>query len=157
MKKVFFILFAASLMFFVTPATAQSNADATTQSVVKGDINEDGRVDIGDINAVIEIMAENGTIETKKYYWYAGQTEPTVDNYTTLATQVTNYPSTIEYTTTTRNYVYFLIANNKSITKVMNGAFTANVSETTSPIDGYKLYKSNAGIASGITLTIYIE
>lgn len=72
MKKVFFILFAASLMLFVTPATAQSNADATTQSVVKGDINEDGRVDIGDINAVIEIMAENGTIETKKYYWYVG-------------------------------------------------------------------------------------
>lgn len=80
MKKVFFILFAASLMLFVTPATAQSNADATTQSVVKGDINEDGRVDIGDINAVIEIMAENGTIETRKYYWYVGQTNPATNS-----------------------------------------------------------------------------
>ena len=97
--------------------------------------------------------------EQTKYYWYVGQEAVTADNYTTLdgVTQVTEYPSTIEYTTTIRNYVYFLIADNKSITKVMNGPFTANVSETTSPIAGYKLYKSNAGIASGITLTIYIE
>lgn len=92
MKKVFFILFAASLMLFVTPATAQSNADATTQSVVKGDINEDGRVDIGDINAVIEIMAENGTIETRKYYWYAGWTEPTAENIATIVNET--YPAT---------------------------------------------------------------
>ncbi len=151
-------LFAVCLLLLVaTTATAQSQSDNTQTEAVsatKADVNGDGVVNEADIEEILAIMQqENGT----KYYWYAGQTEPTSSNYTTLATQVTNYPSTIEYTTTTRNYVYFLIANNKSITKVMNGSLTANVSETTSPITGYKLYKSNAGIASGITLTIYIE
>lgn len=148
MKSKLFTLFAAFVLLFSAQASAQTN----------GDVNGDGKVDEQDIAAILEIMAEAGGVKEKtKHYWYAGQTAPTASNYTTLATQVTNYSPTIEYTTTTRNYVYFLIADNKSITKVMNGALTANVSETTSPIAGYKLYKSNAGIASGITLTIYIE
>lgn len=156
MKTKIFALFAAMMLLVGTTAMAQSDNTRTAETSLKGDVNNDGVVDVADIAAVIAVMHEQGTVETQ-YYWYVGQTQPTANNYTTLATQVTNYPSTIEYTTTSRNYVYFLIADNKSITKVMNGGLTANVSETTSPIAGYKLYKSNAGIASGITLTIYIE
>lgn len=150
MKRVFSLL-----LFFVAAMSVQ-----TVQAQTNGDVNGDGKVNEQDIAAILEIMAEAGGVkEQTKYYWYVGQEAVTADNYTTLdgVTQITEYPSTIEYTTTIRNYVYFLIADNKSITKVMNGALTANVSETTSPIAGYKLYKSNAGIASGITLTIYIE
>ena len=159
MKTKIFALFAAMMLLVGTTAMAQSDntkTSKTTETEIKGDVNNDGVVDVADIAAVIAVMHEQGTV-APQYYWYVGQTEPTANNYTTLATQVTNYPSTIEYTTTSRNYVYFLIADNKSITKVMNGSLAANVSETTSPIAGYKLYKSNAGIASGITLTIYIE
>ena len=150
MKTKFFTLFAAMMLLFGAKAMAQTT----------GDVNEDGVVNEQDITAIIQIMQEAGGVkEQTKYYWYAGQEAVTADNYKTLngVTEVLSYPSTYEYTTTTRNYVYFLIADNKTITKVMNGALTANVSETTSPVSGYKLYKSNAGIASGITLTIYIE
>ena len=46
---------------------------------LKGDVNGDGIVDVGDIATIIEIMKNGGgTAETTKYYWYAGQTQPTV-------------------------------------------------------------------------------
>ena len=44
---------------------------------LKGDVNEDGTVDVADIVAVIDIMKNGGgTDEKVKYYWYVGQTDP---------------------------------------------------------------------------------
>ena len=63
------LMMLAALMLMGTSAMAQSET-------LKGDVNGDGAVDVADIAAVIQIMKDNGDIETK-YYWYAGQTVPT--------------------------------------------------------------------------------
>ena len=54
------------------------SAFAQSESTLKGDVNEDGKVDVADINAIIKIMKDaGGTAEAPTYYWYAGQTQPT--------------------------------------------------------------------------------
>ena len=58
------LMMLAALMLMGTSAMAQSET-------LKGDVNGDGAVDVADIAAVIQIMKDNGDIETK-YYWYVG-------------------------------------------------------------------------------------
>ena len=65
-KKLLFVL-AAFFMLFGTSAMAQ------VDSTLKGDVNEDGVVDMADIVAVIKIMQETQDV---KYYWYVGQENP---------------------------------------------------------------------------------
>ena len=66
--KRFFIIFAAILLVSVS-------AFAQSKTPLKGDVNEDGVVDVADIVAVISIMKANaGPVTT--YYWYVGQTDP---------------------------------------------------------------------------------
>ena len=68
MKTKFFTLFAAFTLLFGAKAMAQTN----------GDVNGDGKVDEQDITAIIQIMQEAGGVkEQTKYYWYAGQSQPT--------------------------------------------------------------------------------
>lgn len=71
MKQRFFMLLAVVLL-------SGASAFAQTESeTLKGDVNEDGVVDVADINAIIEIMkAGGGLIEPPTYYWYVGQTNP---------------------------------------------------------------------------------
>ena len=70
MKLKIFALVAALFMLMGGSAWAQSD--------VKGDVNKDGVVNEQDIAAILAIMAKNnGVAEKTKYYWYAGQTEPT--------------------------------------------------------------------------------
>ena len=62
----------AALLLISTGAFAQSS-----ETPLKGDVNEDGKVDVADINAIIKIMRDaGGTAEAPTYYWYAGQTQP---------------------------------------------------------------------------------
>ena len=62
-----------ALLLISTSAFAQSS-----ETPLKGDVNEDGKVDVADINAIIKIMKDGGgTAEAPTYYWYAGQTAPT--------------------------------------------------------------------------------
>ena len=65
-KKLLFVL-SAFFMLFGTSAMAQ------VDSTLKGDVNEDGVVDMADIVAVIKIMQETQDV---KYYWYVGQENP---------------------------------------------------------------------------------
>ena len=75
MKKLF--LMAAMLLMSVC-TFAQSGTP------LKGDVNGDGKVDVADIVAVIEIMKNNGSTTETIYYWYISLTPPTdiqtVDN-----------------------------------------------------------------------------
>ena len=72
MKTKFFMLLAAVLL------SASAFAQSGNNGTLKGDVNNDGTVDVADINAVIEIMKNGGgTGEETKYYWYVGQTQPT--------------------------------------------------------------------------------
>ena len=76
MKRLF-MTFAAMLLVSVG-AFAQSN-----ETPLKGDVNEDGVVDVGDINAIIAIIKNCAASETI-YYWYVSTIAPT--NTTTLPT-----------------------------------------------------------------------
>ena len=70
MKVKIFALVAAFFMLMGGSAWAQSD--------VKGDVNKDGVVNEQDIAAILAIMAKNnGVAEKTRYYWYAGQTQPT--------------------------------------------------------------------------------
>mgnify|MGYP003291497303 CR=1 FL=1 len=151
MKRVFSLL-----LFFVAAMSVQ-----TVQAQTNGDVNGDGKVNEQDITAILEIIAEAGGVkEQTKYYWYVGQTEPTAENYTTLEgiQQVTAYPTAYTYTTAIRNYVYILVADNYTVSKIkdaLNG-LDVNYKEETSPITGYKLYKT-AGIAVDFPITLQIK
>lgn len=153
MKVKIFALVAAFFMLMGGSAWAQSD--------VKGDVNKDGVVNEQDIAAILAIMAKNnGVAEKTKYYWYVGQTQPTADNYTTLdgIQQVTSYPSVYNYTVPKRGYVYILLSDTKSITKMYDtsNGFDQGYNEVTSPITGYKLYKS-ASAAAGTPLAFNIQ
>jgi hypothetical protein len=64
------------MLLMCVSAFAQSG-----ETPLKGDVNEDGKVDVADINAVIKIMKDGGGIgQETAYYYYAGWTLPTVDN-----------------------------------------------------------------------------
>ena len=64
-KKLFLL---AAMMLTTMCATAQ----------VKGDVNEDGKVDVADITAVIDIIQNNGGYSTgdSPYYLYVGREDP---------------------------------------------------------------------------------
>ena len=73
MKTKKYLLMAAMLLTSVC-MFAQSN----NNEPLKGDVNEDGKVDVADIVAIVEIIQNGGgTSGETTYYWYAGQTEPT--------------------------------------------------------------------------------
>ena len=62
--KIFFLL--ATLLLTSMCAFAQSG----NKGSLKGDANEDGVVDVADINAVIQIMKKGGGIAKETaYYW----------------------------------------------------------------------------------------
>jgi len=70
--KITFLLTALLLTLFSINANAQSNT-----TPIKGDVNGDGKVDVADIVAIIEIMKNGGgTSGETTYYWYVGQTNP---------------------------------------------------------------------------------
>ena len=66
--KKFFMLLAAMLL-----SSASAFAQSGNNEPLKGDVNGDGKVDVADIAAVIEIMKNGGgTGEQTTYYWYIG-------------------------------------------------------------------------------------
>ena len=149
MKSKFFTLFAAFVLLFSANASAQVN----------GDVNGDGKVNEQDITAIIQIMQEAGGVkEQTKYYWYVGQTQPTADNYTTLAeSSSTNYTNK-NYTTEKFGKVYILVPNIVKSIKVKE--VNANVywddaaMSVTNPITGYNLYTTNAPKGGSAPLVI---
>lgn len=81
MKTKITILLTALLMLVGISVNAQVKNQtpkrAETTTPIKGDVNEDGVVDVADINAIIEIMKNGGgTSGETKYYWYVGQEPP---------------------------------------------------------------------------------
>ena len=91
MKTKAIIVVTAIMMLFGVSANAQSGT-----TPIKGDVNEDGVVDVADIVAVINIMMNGGSENKPKdgyYYWYIGPTDPTT--MSTITPIVDNTP--IEY------------------------------------------------------------
>lgn len=93
MKQKILMLLAAVLLSSVN-AFAQSGDSES----LKGDVNGDGIVDVADIAAIIDIMANGGgTVEETAFYYYAGWTLPTVDNVDEIINET--YPTSSTDTT----------------------------------------------------------
>lgn len=101
MKQKLFMVLAAMMLLVSTSASAQNVQQkevkdtaavaaktkaekqaapkkTESQTQLKGDVNEDGKVDVADIAAIIAIMKANGGVdEEPALYWYVGQIMPT--------------------------------------------------------------------------------
>ena len=112
MKQKILMLLAAVLLGSVS-AIAQSG----NNEPLKGDVNEDGVVDVADIAAIIEIMANGGGTSGETFYWYAGQNPDdnyiTSSNYTSIATQSEFTTKTINMTV--GNYLYVVVPSDKTV------------------------------------------
>ena len=110
MKRFFFLLLAAMLL-----GSASAFAQSGNNEPLKGDVNGDGKVDVADIAAVIEIMKNGGGIGGEiKYYWYYGTTIPTADNIASIAKGSSNEkpnwtsnPQSVSITNNTGVATYF--------------------------------------------------
>ena len=123
-------------------------------------MNNDGTVDVADINAIIEIMKNGGgTGEETKYYFSIGTTPVTSSNYTTVNGATTTIPTTIEYSATERNYHYILIPDNKTLTIVdaSDDAPITFTEQTDITIPNHKLYKTNGALNVGGTIRITLS
>ena len=89
MKTKKFLMLIAAMLLSCTSAFAQSG---NNNNPAKGDVNEDGTVDVADIVAVIDIMKTGGGTATVGYF-YLGTTKPKAENYKTLQGAVTSFAS----------------------------------------------------------------
>ena len=153
MKRLF-MNFAAMLLMSVSGAFAQSG----NNEPLKGDVNEDGTVDVADIAAVIAIIKNNAQPPTT-YYFSVGTTEVTSSNYTTANNATTTIPTSIEYTSSQRVRHYFLVPSNKTLSVIDKNIQAAIpiTENTTHGISNHKLYYTNGAIASGATVVITLS
>ena len=116
MKTKIFALFAAMMLLVGTTAMAQNDNTKTTETELKGDVNNDGVVDVADIAAVIAVMHEQSA-GGQKYYWYVGQTNPASMTSITPVVSDTSSPGWRLIGTTVPTYS----ASNKLWDGVTNG------------------------------------
>ena len=156
MKQKFLMLLAVVLLSCVS-AFAQSG----NNEPLKGDVNEDGKVDVADIVAVINIMKNGGGTTDGKLYFSVGTTAPTASNYTTANNATTTIPTTKEFTNNSgsKAYVYILAPSNKTVTAT-DLAITSIVSplieDTSITIPNHKVYVTDGKIANGGGIKITI-
>ena len=153
MKQKFLMLLAVVLLSCVS-AFAQSG----NNEPLKGDVNEDGKVDVADIAAVINIMKNGGGTTDGKLYFYVGTEKPTS---LSQATVVDSYPAEYTFTnpsTTEKCYVYVLTNADKTVNFYdPSDPNTPTVkTEDTSTISGYKITSTGGRIAKGGDILIKI-
>ena len=86
MKQKILMLLAAVLL-----GSASAFAQSGNSESLKGDVNGDGRVDVADITAVVDIVMKG-----EAGYFYLGTTQPTAENYQSLPGVVASYMSISE-------------------------------------------------------------
>ena len=160
MKKRLFVMLAALFVLASMSANAQVKNDnpkrVDGETSIRGDVNEDGIVDVADINAIIEIMKNNGTTT---YYFSVGTTEVTTSNYTTANNATTNIPTSTTFSTTVRGYGYILAPSNTTVA-VVNNANNNEIpitEQTSISISGHKVYKTNGALSVGGTIKITLS
>lgn len=151
--KKFFMLLAVVLL---SGASAFAQSESET---LKGDVNEDGVVDVADINAVIEIMkAGGGTGEPTVYYFYVGTTKPTSLSQATI---VSEYPAEQTYTNNSgaKAKIYVLTNSDKTVTMIDPGlgGIIDQDDVDISTIPGYKIFSTYSRWANGSPVLIRIS
>jgi len=149
MKTKKFLMLLAVMLLSCTSAFAQSG----NNTPAKGDVNEDGTVDVADLVNVIKIMKDGGgAVGEKMCYWYAGTNNGnavTADNFTDVASRIpeSEVPETGSVTANGQ-YVYFVMPETKHIESLTDGNGSA-VEFTCTDVMGYHIYKTN-DIINGI-------
>lgn len=132
-----------------------------TTSTLKGDVNGDGVVDVADIAAVIKIMTDNGSIETK-YYYYIGLEEITADNYMTLAEARTTTLPARQYSKE-KGKLYILVPDIVTSIKLKDFYLQAYVTEGGYSIDasisipGHKVYVTTPSYSGSVIVEYCYE
>jgi len=105
-KKLF--LMVAMLLMSVGAFAQNGNSQ-------KGDVNGDGKVDVADIVAIIEIIKNGGQGEEQQaregYYWYAGQDHPSTNKTIVPDTDLSSPGWRFTGTTLDADYVFDTTTN----------------------------------------------
>ena len=140
-KKLF--LMAAMLLMSVCTFAQNNNP-------LKGDVNEDGKVDVADIAAVINIMKNGGGTTDGKLYFYVGTEKPTSLSQATI---VNSYPAEQTYTNNSgaKAHIFVLTNSDKNVTFIEPNLNVVLDQESidTSTISGYKIFTTSAKWANG--------
>ena len=134
--------------FFAILSLLMLSLSSFAQAPVKGDVNEDGKVDEDDISAIIEII-KNGQNQPT-YYWYVGTTKPTSLSQASI---VTSYPAEQTYTNNSgaKSHIFVLTNSDKNVTFIEPNLNVVLDQESidTSTISGYKIFTTSAKCANG--------
>ena len=135
MKTKELFLMAAMLLMSVCTFAQDNNTP------LKGDVNEDGKVDVADIVAIIEIINNGEETTDGKLYFYVGTEKPTS---LSQASTVASYPAEQTFTnpsTTEKCYVYVLTNADKTVNFYDPADPTDALykAEDTTSISGYKI------------------
>lgn len=151
MKQKLLTLLAAVLLGSISAFAQNTNP-------VKGDVNEDGTVDVADLVNVIKIMKEGGgAVGEKMCYWYAGTNggnAVTADNFTDVASRIpeSEVPETGSVTVNGQ-YVYFVMPETRHLESLTDGNGSA-VEFTCTDLMEYHIYKTSEMINTTINYTI---
>ena len=151
MKQKLLTLLAAVLLGSISAFAQNTNP-------VKGDVNEDGTVDVADIVNVIKIMNEGGgAVGEKTCYWYAGTNNGnavTADNFTDVASRIaeSEVPETGSVTANGQ-YVYFVMPKTKHLESLTDGNSSA-VEFTCTEAMGYLIYRTNDKINGSVNYNV---
>lgn len=151
--KKLFMLLAAVLLGSVS-AIAQSG----NNEPLRGDVNEDGTVDVADLVDVIKILKDaGGAVGEKMCYWYAGTNNGnavTADNFTDVVSRIpeSEIPETGSVTANGQ-YIYFVMPESRYLESLTyaNGSV---VEFTCTDVMGYHIYKTSEMINTTINYTI---
>ena len=154
MKTKLNLLLTAVMLLLSANVFAQSGST----NPVKGDINEDGTVDVADLVNVIKIMKDGGgAVGEKMCYWYAGTNNGNAvqaDNLTDVASRIaeSEVPATGSVTADGQ-YVYFVMPETKQIESLTDGKGSI-VEFTCKEVLGYHIYKTNDKINGSINYSV---
>lgn len=149
------------LLLSITTLLLSVSAFAQSSEILKGDVNNDGKVDVADINAIINIMKKG-----EAGYFYLGTTQPTAENYKTLPGVITTYTTIGEVSGTSASItvgqtLYMLCPSswmdgmNVEIEDENGNTFSFLEAFDAATISDYSLYKTQVwNNATKLTITV---
>lgn len=161
MKTKFTIVLTALFLLVGICANAQVKNQTPkrteSETPIKGDVNGDGRVDVADIAAIIEIMKNNGGGDGKNYF-YVGTTKPTSLSQAEI---IDEYPEEQIYINESgaKSHIFVLTNSDKTVTFI-NIALQQPIDQLevdTTTIPGYNIFETAVGTAYTGSIKIRIS
>ena len=151
--KTKFFFFLTMLLMSSVGAFAQSE----TNTPLKGDLNEDGKVDAADVVVLVDIIMKK-VVDSNKYYWYIGtenpasisniQSDNTVGGWHEIGSSLSGFVLDTNdnpvHISETRVPYYIVIPNELDIYDSLGDKMYYVFDAVTCNISGYKAYKWNA-------------